>query len=135
MKKNKHIIKMVQPGSIAEELEIEPGDELISINDQKIEDVFDYHYLVNDDYLTVLIRKTNGEEWELEIEKDYEEDLGIEFDNGLMDEYRSCRNNCIFCFIDQMPPGMPGFLRSFSSWKPDPFYPDISSGSSGSQAA
>ena len=97
---------MVQPGSIAEELEIEPGDELISINDQKIEDVFDYHYLVNDDYLTVLIRKTNGEEWELEIEKDYEEDLGIEFDNGLMDEYRSCRNNCIFCFIDQMPPGM-----------------------------
>ena len=106
MKKNKHIIKMVQPGSIAEELEIEPGDELISINDQKIEDVFDYHYLVNDDYLTVLIRKTNGEEWELEIEKDYEEDLGIEFDNGLMDEYRSCRNNCIFCFIDQMPPGM-----------------------------
>ena len=106
MKKNKHIIKMVQPGSIAEELEIEPGDELISINGQKIEDVFDYHYLVNDDYLTVLIRKTNGEEWELEIEKDYEEDLGIEFDNGLMDEYRSCRNNCIFCFIDQMPPGM-----------------------------
>ena len=97
---------MVQPGSIAEELEIEPGDELISINDQKIEDVFDYHYLVNDDCLTVLIRKTNGEEWELEIEKDYEEDLGIEFDNGLMDEYRSCRNNCIFCFIDQMPPGM-----------------------------
>ena len=97
---------MVQPGSIAEELEIEPGDELISINGQKIEDVFDYHYLVNDDYLTVLIRKTNGEEWELEIEKDYEEDLGIEFDNGLMDEYRSCRNNCIFCFIDQMPPGM-----------------------------
>ena len=97
---------MVQPGSIAEELEIEPGDELISINDQEIEDVFDYHYLVNDDYLTVLIRKTNGEEWELEIEKDYEEDLGIEFDNGLMDEYRSCRNNCIFCFIDQMPPGM-----------------------------
>ena len=58
MKKNKHIIKMVQPGSIAEELEIEPGDELISINDQKIEDVFDYHYLVNDDCLTVLIRKT-----------------------------------------------------------------------------
>ena len=49
MKKNKHIIKMVQPGSIAEELEIEPGDELISINGQKIEDVFDYHYLVNDD--------------------------------------------------------------------------------------
>ena len=115
MKKNKHIIKTVQPGSIAEELEIEPGDELISINDQEIEDVFDYHYLVNDDYLTVLIRKTNGEEWELEIEKDYEEDLGIEFDNGLMDEYRSCRNNCIFCFIDQMLPGNPVLLPVFRS--------------------
>ena len=105
MKKNKHIIKMVQPGSIAEELEIEPGDELISINDQKIEDVFDYHYLVNDDYLTVLIRKTNGEEWELDIENDYE-DLGLTFENGLMSDYRSCSNKCIFCFIDQMPPGM-----------------------------
>lgn len=106
MKKNKHIIKRVQPGSIAEELEMEPGDELLSINGQEIEDVFDYHYLVNDDYLEVLIRKSNREEWELEIEKDYEEDLGIEFDNSLMDEYRSCRNHCIFCFIDQMPPGM-----------------------------
>ena len=69
MKKNKHIIKMVQPGSIAEELEIEPGDELISINDQKIEDVFDYHYLVNDDYLTVLIRKTNGENGNWRLKK------------------------------------------------------------------
>ena len=98
MKKNKHIIKMVQPGSIAEELEIEPGDELISINGQKIEDVFDYHYLVNDDYLTVLIRKTNGEEWELDIENDYE-DLGLTFENGLMSDYRSCSNKCIFCFI------------------------------------
>lgn len=107
MKKEvKHIIKSVEPGSIAEELEIEPGDALISINDKKINDVFDYHYLCNDEYLTVVIEKPDGEEWELDIEKDYEEDLGIEFENGLMDEYRSCHNKCIFCFIDQMPPGM-----------------------------
>lgn len=106
MKKNRHIIKTVLPGSIAEELELEPGDELISINGQIIEDVFDYHYLVNDDYLEIVIRKSNQEEWELEIEKDYDEDLGVEFVSSLMDEYRSCRNNCIFCFIDQMPPGM-----------------------------
>ena len=106
MKKNKHIIKMVQPGSIAEELEIEPGDELISINGQKSEDVFDYHYYTNEEYLTVLVRKPDGEEWELEIEKEFEEDLGIEFESSLMDDYRSCRNHCIFCFIDQMPPGM-----------------------------
>ena len=85
MKKNKHIIKMVQPGSIAEELEIEPGDELISINDQKIEDVFDYHYLVNDDCLTVLIRKTNGEEWELDIENDYRTMRKIWESSSIMD--------------------------------------------------
>ncbi len=104
--KHEHIIKEVLPGSIAEELEIEPGDCLLTINGNEIEDVFDYHFYVNDEYLEVLIRKPDGEEWELEIEKDYEEDLGIEFEQGLMDEYRSCRNKCMFCFIDQMPKGM-----------------------------
>ena len=107
MKKNfEHKISRVLPESIAEELEIEPGDVLLAVNDQPIEDVFDYHYYTNEEYLTVLIRKPDGEEWELEIEKEFEEDLGIEFESSLMDEYRSCRNKCIFCFIDQMPPGM-----------------------------
>ncbi len=101
-----HVIDRIAPGSIAEELEIEAGDVLVSINGNEIEDVFDYHYMVNDEYLEVLIRKADGEEWELEIEKEYNEDLGIEFENGLMDDYKSCTNNCIFCFIDQMPPGM-----------------------------
>ena len=101
-----HIIDRITPGSIAEELEIEAGDVLVSINGNEIEDVFDYHYMVNDEYLEVLIRKADGEEWELEIEKEYNEDLGIEFENGLMDDYKSCTNKCIFCFIDQMPPGM-----------------------------
>lgn len=101
-----HIIKDVLPGSIAEELEISAGDKLLAINDQEIEDVFDYHFLANEEYLTVLIEKPDGEQWELEIEKEYEEDLGIEFEQGLMDEYRSCRNKCIFCFIDQMPKNM-----------------------------
>ena len=104
--KQEHIIKAVEPDSIAEELGIEAGDKLISKNDNFIEDVFDYHYLVNDEELVVLIEKADGEEWELEIEKDYDEDLGITFEQGLMDEYRSCRNKCIFCFIDQMPQGM-----------------------------
>ena len=101
-----HKIKSILPGSIAEELEIESGDILLSINGCEIKDVFDYHYYVNDESLVLLIQKQDGEEWELEIEKDYEEDLGIEFEQGLMDEYRSCRNKCMFCFIDQMPPGM-----------------------------
>jgi putative radical SAM enzyme (TIGR03279 family) len=106
MKKNVHIIKEIELGSIAEELELEPGDELISINGTEIKDVLDYHFLVKDEELTVLIKKPDGEEWELDIEKEYDEDLGIVFEEGLMDEYRSCRNKCIFCFIDQMPPGM-----------------------------
>lgn len=106
MKNCRHRISQVKEGSIAWELEVEPGDELLSINGETIEDVFDYHYLVNDEYLELLIRKPSGEEWELEIDKDLEEDLGLEFENSLMDEYRSCRNHCVFCFIDQMPPGM-----------------------------
>ena len=106
MKKTKHIIGRVLTGSIAEELELESGDVLVSINGKIIEDVFDYHYLINEEYLELLVEKNNGEEWELEIEKEFEEDLGIEFENGLMDEYRSCRNKCIFCFIDQMPKNM-----------------------------
>lgn len=102
----KHIVNSVTPGSIAEEMEIEVGDELVSINNQSIVDVFDYQYLLNDEFLTVLIRKPNNEEWELEIEKEENEDLGIEFKDSLMDDYKSCRNKCIFCFIDQMPSGM-----------------------------
>ena len=110
--KNSHKIQSVAPGSIAEELGVEPGDVLISINDQEVEDVFDYRYLTQDEELTVVIRKGNSmeedepEEWELEIEKEPDEDLGIEFESGLMDEYRSCRNRCIFCFVNQMPKGM-----------------------------
>ena len=104
--KHEHIVKAIEPGSIAEELGIEPGDKLISINDCTIEDVFDYHFYVNDEELVLLIEKPDGEEWELEIEKDFDEDLGIVFEQGLMDEYRSCRNKCMFCFIDQMPKGM-----------------------------
>ncbi len=101
-----HRIAEILPGSIAEEMEIAPGDLLLSVNGQELLDVFDYHYLVNEEYVTVLIQKPDGEQWELEIEKDFTEDLGIVFEQALLDEYRSCRNKCIFCFIDQMPPGM-----------------------------
>lgn len=106
MKENHHMIRSVAPDSIAEELGIGAGDELLEISGQKIEDIFDYQYLCMEEYLEVLVKKPDGEEWLLEIEKEEHEDLGIVFENGLMDEYHSCHNKCIFCFIDQMPPGM-----------------------------
>lgn len=104
-KQEGHRISQVDPGSIAEELELEPGDRVLQINGNEVEDIFDYEYYVNSPSMTMLVQKADGEEWELEIENDYE-DLGITFENGLMSDYRSCCNKCIFCFIDQMPPGM-----------------------------
>ena len=105
-KQKGHIISKVLPGSIAMELEIRPGDRLLSINDEEIRDIFDYQYYMEDTYVEILIEKPDGGQWLLEVDKDEDEDLGVVFDNGLMDEYRSCHNRCIFCFIDQMPPGM-----------------------------
>ncbi len=102
----KHVIASVSPDSIGEELEIRPGDKVLTINDQEIEDILDYDFLCRDEELNLLVESADGEQTLYEIEKDEDEDLGLEFENGLMDEYRSCRNKCIFCFIDQMPPGM-----------------------------
>lgn len=104
-KERGHKISAVAPGSIGEELELAPGDVVLSINGQEIEDIFDYEYYIDSPSLLMVVEKANGEEWELDIENAYE-DLGITFENSLMSEYRSCCNQCIFCFIDQMPPGM-----------------------------
>lgn len=106
IKESRNIIEEIAPGSIAEELELERGDILLSINDTVVKDIIDYKYLVSDDMLVVEIQKPDGEVWELEIEKDYNEDLGIIFTNPLIDKAKSCRNNCLFCFIDQLPPNM-----------------------------
>lgn len=106
MKQKGHVITNVKSGSIAEEMGLEKGDMLLSISGMEIEDIFDYQFLMEDTYVEILIRKADGEEWMLEVDKEYDEDLGVEFENGLMDEYRSCRNKCMFCFIDQMPKGM-----------------------------
>ncbi|MBP5224917.1 MAG: DUF512 domain-containing protein [Lachnospiraceae bacterium] len=105
-----HRIIKTEEGSIAEELGIGPGDVLVSVNDTPIEDVFDFRMWEDSEELTLLVRKPDGEEWELEIEKDADEELGLVFENDLMSDYRGCTNACIFCFIDQMPPGMRGTL-------------------------
>ena len=103
---DRNIIEEITEGSIAEELEIEPGDILLTINDIPVKDIIDYKYLVSDDYLIVAIEKKDGEIWELEIEKDFDEDLGLIFTNPLIDKAKSCRNKCMFCFVDQLPPNM-----------------------------
>lgn len=105
-KHTEHVISLVYPDSIAREMGIEAGDVLLEVNGKQVRDVFDYRFLMKDEYVEVLIRKPSGEEWLLEIDKEYDEELGAEFENGLMSDYRSCTNKCIFCFIDQMPPGM-----------------------------
>ena len=105
-KKHRHIISEIVRGSIAEEMGLEPGDAILSINGNEIEDIFDYQYYSMDSELNIVVESKDGEECLLEIEKDEDEELGIIFDNGLMDNYRSCHNKCIFCFIDQNPPGM-----------------------------
>lgn len=105
MENKGHRIASVAPNSIAEELEIEVGDRLLSIDGHELKDVLDYRFYINAEEVTLLVEKPDGELWELDIENDYE-DLGIEFDSGLMSDYKTCTNQCVFCFIDQMPPGM-----------------------------
>ena len=84
-------------------MEIEPGDYLVSINDEEIKDILDYKFQIFDEYITLVIEKKNGEEWDLEIEKEANEDLGIIFPEQLIEKPRSCANKCIFCFMDQLP--------------------------------
>jgi len=101
-----NIIIKVEKKSIADELGIKPGDELLHINNAKIQDVFDYRMAILDEYIELSVKSPNGTETVYEIEKDEYEDLGISFESGLMDDAKSCNNKCIFCFIDRLPKGM-----------------------------
>ena len=101
-----HRIDGIEKGSIAERLGIRAGDSLLAVNGQGIQDVLDYHYLINDAHIVLTIKGRDGEDWEYDIEKEYYEDIGIVFADAMMDAYKSCTNHCVFCFIDQMPPNM-----------------------------
>jgi len=102
---NKKTVKYVQPGSAAEEAMIEPGDIIVSINGIEFRDVVEYRFLISEPEVEVEVLKKDGTVEFIGIENDYE-NLGIEFETGLIDDAQSCRNKCIFCFIDQLPPGM-----------------------------
>ncbi len=99
-------ISKIVPGSIAEEAGISEGDYILSINGKSIEDIFDYKFDITNDRLNMSIQKKDGEIWDIDIEKDTYEDIGIEFADPLFDGIKRCVNKCIFCFIDQLPEGM-----------------------------
>ena len=100
------LISRVRPGSIAEEADLKPGDRLLSINNEFLSDLIDYKYLISDEYLVLSVLKADGDLWEIEIEKEFDEDLGLEFESATFDTMRQCANRCIFCFVDQNPPGL-----------------------------
>lgn len=105
-KKNKNIISKVWEGSIAEELGIECGDIIHSINATVIEDIVEYTFLQSDEYIELEIEKKDGEVYIFEIQKEYDEELGIEFSNPIIDSVKTCNNDCVFCFVSQLPEGM-----------------------------
>lgn len=105
MRKADTTIKYVEPDSIAFEAGIEPGDKLITVNGHDFHDILEYRYLTAEYEVTLEVLKKDGTTEMITVENDYE-DLGIEFEEGLIDEAQSCRNKCIFCFIDQLPKGM-----------------------------
>lgn len=106
MSEKKHLIKNIIANSIADEWGLVASDALLTVNGELIEDIFDYQYQCENTDITVTVMHIDGTVSSYEAKKDEDEDLGIVFEDGLMDEYRHCSNKCIFCFIDQMPPGM-----------------------------
>ncbi|MEG4108330.1 TIGR03279 family radical SAM protein [Microcoleus sp. S13_C5] len=99
------LITKVIPDSICAEMGFEPGDSIVAVNGQKPRDLIDYQFLCADEFLELEVLDTKGKTHKLEIEKDYDEDLGVEFETALFDGLIQCNNRCPFCFIDQQPPG------------------------------
>ena len=99
-------ITSVEPGSPARRARIHKGDTLISINGNPITDVLDYQFYTTDEHLEILLCDEEKKVRTVLVEKDEYDDLGLQFETYLMDKQHTCKNKCIFCFVDQMPPGM-----------------------------
>ena len=114
----KIIISDVQKDSIADELGLISGDEIVSINGSVPRDIIDYSFLVQDEEIELYVRHKNGEEEIFEIEKDLEDDLGISFESAVFDRVKPCCNRCIFCFVDQQPKGLrPSLYVKDDDWR------------------
>ena len=100
------IVQEVIKNSIAEEIGIKPQDKILSINGIKPKDIIEYSYIINDEEIELLVEHSNCELEEIEIEKDFDEDLGIVFTSAVFDKLKRCQNHCIFRFVDQQPKGL-----------------------------
>ena len=100
------IVNSVETGSIADEIGIDAGDEILAIDDCKLRDLIDYNFYCKNEFLTLSIKHINGQLEDVEIEKDYDEPLGIIFESAVFDRIKPCCNHCIFCFVDQQPKGL-----------------------------
>ena len=105
MRRKQQVVSDVLPGSPAERAGIVKGDALLSINGEPVIDLVDYEHLTSSERLTLVIQKTNGDCEQIDLDKDDYEPLGLTFATSLMDSMRTCKNHCVFCFIDQMPKG------------------------------
>ncbi len=100
------VIKEVIKDSIAEEIELQPNDKITKINGEKLVDFMQYRYLMMSEYLELHVEKATGGEEIIELDKDFDEDLGVVFTSAVFDKIRPCTNRCIFCFVDQQPNGL-----------------------------
>lgn len=99
-------IRKINPGSLAEELGLETGDDLVRINDQAITDVVDLQFALATEEMELEVKKVDGEVWVIEVDKNYDEGLGVEWENPTVDRVHLCHNKCVFCFVDQIPANM-----------------------------
>ena len=106
VKRGQNVICQVDKGSIADKKNIQIGDVLLSVNGQEINDIIEYKYMISDENITIAIQKLDGQIEQIRIKKEYDQNLGLYFNNPLIDEAKSCKNKCMFCFIDQLPKGM-----------------------------
>ncbi|MDF2875735.1 MAG: putative radical enzyme [Sporomusa sp.] len=102
----KGIISNVKPDSIGAEIGLVPGDRLLGVNGEAVQDIIDLSFALAEEEIELLIERTSGEQELIALEKEYDEDLGLEFESAVFDKVRQCANRCIFCFVDQMPSGM-----------------------------